>query len=134
MTRTLLIGKPKQIQIEIYKIVLEANEAAIDAIKPGVELKAIDKIARDIIKKAGYEKHFGHGLGHGIGLDVHEQPSLSFKSTGVLEPGHIVTVEPGIYLRGIGGVRIEDDILVTETGKKDFSRLPKDLASAMIKL
>ncbi len=132
MTRTLLLGKPKKVQIEIYKIVLEANEAAIDAIKPGVELAAVDKIARDIIVKAGYGKEFGHSLGHGIGLDVHEQPSLGARSKGVLEPGQIVTVEPGIYLAGIGGVRIEDDILVTESGKKDLCSLPKDIKSAMI--
>jgi len=132
MTRTLLLGKPKKVQIEIYKIVLEANEAAIDAIAPGVAIKEIDAIARDIIRKAGYGKAFGHSLGHGIGLDVHEHPGVSGRSSGVLEPGQIITVEPGIYLPGIGGVRIEDDILVTKSGKKNLCSLPKDLKSAMI--
>ena len=118
---------PKRIQA-IYDIALEAQLAAIDAIRPGAQLKAVDQVARSIIEKAGYGKQFGHGLGHGIGLEIHEQPSLSWRSKGVLEAGQVVTVEPGIYLPGIGGVRIEDDVLVTGTGtggRKVLTSLPK---------
>jgi Xaa-Pro aminopeptidase len=92
----------------------------------------VDAIARRVIVKAGYGGQFGHGLGHGIGLDIHEQPTLGQRGEGVLAPGHVVTVEPGIYLPGVGGVRIEDDVLVTATGHEVLSDLPKDLASAMI--
>ena len=106
--------------------------AAIAAIKPGAHGKKVDKAARDVITKAGYGKQFGHGTGHGIGRDIHEAISLSRYSTTVLEPGMIFTVEPGIYLPGIGGVRIEDNILVTQTGGRVLSSLPKDLASAML--
>lgn len=86
----------------------------------------------DVIKKAGYGEKFGHGTGHGLGRDIHEAISLSRLSKTVLEPGMIVTVEPGIYVPGVGGVRIEDDVLVTETGHRVLSTLPKDLASAMV--
>ena len=117
---------------EIYQICLDAQMAAIDAIKPGIKLSDVDAVARDIITKAGYGKQFGHSLGHGIGLDIHEQPVLASRAQGVLEPGHIVTVEPGIYLPGIGGVRIEDDVEVTARGKKVLSDLPKTLESTII--
>lgn len=134
LTRVIALGKmPGKIR-EIYKVVLDAQLAAIDAIKPGLSLRDADKVARDIIKKAGYEEQFGHSLGHGIGLDIHEQPTLSARAEegAVLEPGHIVTVEPGIYLPGVGGVRIEDDVLVTSKGGQVLSDLPKDLESAII--
>ena len=136
LTRVVAIGKmPVKIK-EIYQICLDAQMAAIDAIAPGKKLSDIDKVARDIISKAGYGSQFGHSLGRGIGLDIHEQPVLASRAKGVLEPGHIVTVEPGIYLPGVGGVRIEDDVLVTESssggGKKVLSDLPKTLESAII--
>lgn len=132
LTRVVSIGKmPAKIK-EIYQVCLDAQLAAIDAIAPGKSLPEIDAVARDIITKAGYGKQFGHSLGHGIGLDIHEQPVLASRAKGVLEPGHIVTVEPGIYLPGIGGVRIEDDVLVTEQGKKVLSDLPKTLKSTII--
>lgn len=133
LTRVVALGKmPAKIR-EIYKIVLDAQLAAIAAIAPGKKLKDIDKVARDIIKKAGYGDRFGHGLGHGIGLDIHEQPVLSYRmKKGELKPGHVVTVEPGIYLPGVGGVRIEDDVLVTMGGHEVLSDLPKDLESAII--
>lgn len=132
LTRVVAIGKmPAKIR-EIYKITLDSQMAAIDAIRPGRTFKEIDAIARDLITSAGYGSRFGHSLGHGIGLDIHEQPTLSSRSEGVLEPGHIVTVEPGIYLPGVGGVRIEDDVLVTATGHEVLSNLPKDLESAII--
>lgn len=132
LTRVVAIGKmPAKIK-EIYAICLEAQLAAIDAIAPGKTLSQIDSVARNIIAKAGYEKQFGHSLGHGIGLDIHEQPVLASRANGVLEPGHIVTVEPGIYLTGVGGVRIEDDVQVTSKGKKVLSDLPKTLESTII--
>ncbi len=132
LTRVLFIGNVPAAIRKIYQVVLDAQMAAIEAIKPGKTGKQIDKIARDIIAKAGYGKNFGHGLGHGVGRDIHEALSLSKLSTTVLEPGMVVTVEPGIYLPGVGGVRIEDDILVTDTGCRVLSRLPKDLASAQL--
>lgn len=132
MTRVIGLGKMTAKMREIYQIVLDAQMAAIQAIGPGVAMKDVDAVARDHITKAGYGEAFGHSLGHGVGLDIHEQPTLSPRSQGVLEPGHVVTVEPGIYLPGVGGVRIEDVVLVTSNGHQVISRLPKDLKSAMI--
>ena len=132
MTRVVALGKmPKKIQ-EIYKIVLEAQLAAIDVIKPGALCRDVDKAARDVIRKAGYDKRFQHGLGHGIGLNIHESPRFGPNSEGELVEGHVVTVEPGIYLPGIGGVRLEDDILVTKKGHEVLCDLPKDIKSAII--
>ncbi|HTV48606.1 MAG TPA: aminopeptidase P family protein [Phycisphaerae bacterium] len=132
LTRMLFLGKiPEKIR-EIYRIVLDAQQTAIAAVRPGLSGKKIDKIARDIIAKAGYGPAFGHSLGHGIGRDIHEQISLSPRSKVILKPGMIVTVEPGIYLPGIGGVRIEDDVLVTESGCRMLSHLPKDINSARL--
>ncbi len=132
LTRVVALGKMKPNIKEIYQIVLDAQMAAIDAIEPGKKLSDIDQVARDVITKAGYGDRFGHSLGHGLGLDIHEQPVLAGKAKGVLVPGHVVTVEPGIYLPGIGGVRIEDDVLVTSRGHKILSDLPKSLESAII--
>ncbi len=132
LTRVVWLGTVPPPIKKIYSIVLEAQLAAIAAIKPGAHGKKVDKAARDVITKAGFGKQFGHGTGHGVGRDIHEAISLSRFSTTVLEPGMIITVEPGIYLPGIGGVRIEDDILVTPTGHRVLSSLPKDLASAML--
>ena len=128
ITRTWAIGKISDKLREIYNITLEAQMAAIAAIKPGVANRVVDAAARDLIAKAGYGQYFGHGLGHGIGRDIHEQPVL--RKTGPdeeLKPGMIVTVEPGIYLPGIGGVRIEDDVLITATGHEVLTSLPKTL-------
>jgi Xaa-Pro aminopeptidase len=133
MTRVIALGKMPAKMREVYAVCLEAQMAAIDAIAPGKSLKEIDAVARDIIAKAGYGNEFSHSLGHGLGLDIHEQPTLSTRSEGVLEPGHVVTVEPGIYLPGVGGVRIEDDILVTAKGREVLTHLPKDLDSATIR-
>lgn len=134
MTRTFALGKFPGKIAEIYAIVLEAQLRAIDAIRPGVRLVDVDRAARDFITKAGFGKEFGHGLGHGIGLDIHELPSLSPRSDEkeVLVPGNVVTVEPGIYLPGIGGVRIEDDVLVTEKGRSVLGDFPKTLQSAIL--
>jgi Xaa-Pro aminopeptidase len=135
LTRTVALGSmPAKIR-EVYKVVLDAQLAGIAAVAPGRSVREVDAIARRVIAKAGYGGQFGHGLGHGIGLDIHEQPTLGQRGEGVLEPGHVVTVEPGIYLPGVGGVRIEDDVLVTSGGSgghEVLSDLPKDLASAMI--
>lgn len=112
---------------EVFKIVLDAHDAAIEAIKPGVRCDAIDKIARDRIRDAGYGDYFGHGLGHGIGRVVHDFGGFSPSANAVLEKNMILTVEPGIYLPGWGGIRIEDDVLVTEIGCEILSsRLPDD--------
>lgn len=132
ITRVLITGKnPKKFET-IYNVVLEANMRAIDAIKPGAKCKDIDKIARDFIAKAGYAKYFGHGLGHGIGIDIHEQPRLSPVSDQVLEPGMMITVEPGIYIPGQMGVRIEDDVLVTKNGFDVLTSLPKTFDEAVV--
>jgi len=127
MTRTFSLARwPPELR-EIYQIVLDAHLAAIDAIRAGVPAKDVDRAARSIIDEAGYGDRFGHGLGHGIGLDVHEAPRLARTSKDTLEAGMVVTVEPGVYIPGLGGVRIEDDILVTERGSKNLCSLPKTL-------
>lgn len=126
LTRTLMIGRVSPKLKEIYKVVLEAQEAAIQFLRPGVTTVQADRVARDVIEKAGYGEFFGHGLGHGIGREIHELPSM--RRTGgedELRPGMIVTVEPGIYLPGQGGVRIEDDILITHSGCEVLSSLDK---------
>jgi Xaa-Pro aminopeptidase len=132
LTRVLVLGRLSPQLRQVYAIVREAQQAAIAAIAPGRPLAGIDKVARDLIARAGYRRHFGHSLGHGVGLAIHEQPVLGARSKGDLEPGHVVTVEPGIYLPGVGGVRIEDVVLVTARGHRVLSDLPSDLASAII--
>jgi Xaa-Pro aminopeptidase len=117
---------------KVYTAVLAAEERAIAAIRPGVEAKAVDAAARAALADAGYEKAFTHGLGHGLGLQVHEAPDLRASSTDVLKVGMVVTVEPGVYLPGWGGVRIEDDVLVTDDGCERLTTLPRDFASAEI--
>lgn len=133
MTRVIALGKMKPKMREIYQVCLDAQLAGIEAVRPGAKLVDVDQAARTVIESAGYGDRFGHGLGHGIGLDIHEAPRLSYLAgDGELQPGHVVTVEPGIYLPGVGGVRIEDDVLVTATGKKVLTDLPKSLESAII--
>jgi Xaa-Pro aminopeptidase len=112
--------------------VLKAQLAAIDAIRPGITCEEVDSVARSIITKAGYGKEFGHGLGHGTGLDIHEAPRFAVGQKTELQPGMIVTVEPGIYLSGWGGVRIEDDVLVTRAGHEVLTDVPKDLDDCVI--
>ena len=128
LTRNPFIGKPVAELEKIYNLVLEANRAAIDAIRPGMTGIEIDAIAREIIEKAGYGTYFGHGLGHGVGLEIHEAPRLSpmAKSTRLMA-GNIVTIEPGIYVPGLGGVRIEDYVLLTDQGAEVLSASPKEL-------
>lgn len=127
ITRTFAIGEPKEEMKKIYNIVLESQLAALEQIKSGMTGKEADSIARDIISSYGYGEQFGHSLGHGIGLEVHEGPALSQKSDIVLEENMCVTLEPGIYVEGLGGVRIEDDVLVTKNGLQRFTKSTKDL-------
>ncbi|MCP2034928.1 Xaa-Pro aminopeptidase [Planomicrobium sp. HSC-17F08] len=127
ITRTVAVGEPSGKLKEIYQVVLDAQVQAVEKIGPGMTGIEADAIARDYIKSKGYGEAFGHSTGHGIGLEVHEAPGLSFKSQTVLEPGMAVTVEPGIYLPGIGGVRIEDDILITESGNERLTHSTKEL-------
>lgn len=128
-TRTYATGELDVRDAEIYGTVLEAQEAAVDAVRPGPTGKEVDAVARQIIDAAGHAEHFGHGLGHGVGMDVHEGPRLSKQGTVALVPGHVVTVEPGIYVPGAVGVRIEDLVVVTEDGHEVLSSLPKDLTT-----
>ncbi|MDY6826642.1 MAG: Xaa-Pro peptidase family protein [Bacillota bacterium] len=127
MTRTVALGEPGKKNREIYAVVHEAQRTAAEAVRPGIVAKEVDGIARRIIEKAGYGQYFGHGLGHGVGLETHEQPVLSPRSDTVLKPGMIVTVEPGIYIGGFGGVRIEDMLAVTANGAEVLTGAPLDL-------
>jgi Xaa-Pro aminopeptidase len=117
---------------EIYEVVRKAQEAAIRAVRPGVEGRAVDAAARAVIDEAGYGDAFNHGLGHGLGLQIHEGPSLRANSADVLAEGMVFTIEPGVYLPGWGGVRIEDDILVTDDGWERLTTLDRDFASAEV--
>ena len=132
LTRILVTGRISPKLQKVYGVVLKAQLAAIEAIRPGVACKAVDGVARKIIAKAGFGKRFGHGLGHGTGLDVHEAPRLSQGQSTLLKAGMIVTVEPGIYLPGWGGVRIEDDILVTRNGHEVLTSVPKQLEECLV--
>ena len=133
MTRTFTLGKWSAKMREIYTITNDAHDAAASALKPGMTGADADKVARDVIADAGYGDAFGHSLGHGVGLEVHEGPGLSSRMTKTkLVPGDVVTIEPGIYLPGEGGVRIEDIYLITERGSKNLCRLPRDLGWATL--
>lgn len=127
LTRTVCLGQPDAKQREVYNTVLEAQLKAIDAIRPGIAGKDVDSVARDHIAAAGYGKYFGHGLGHSLGRGVHDGPGLSQTSPIILEPGMVMTVEPGIYIPGWGGVRIEDDVLVTDDGCEILTKATKEL-------
>lgn len=126
-TRTLLIGPQDQELKKIFSAVKEAQIRAIEAIRPGILCKEVDRIAREYLKEVGLGDFFGHGTGHGVGLAVHEAPSLSPKSEQVLKEGMVVTVEPGVYITGLGGVRIEDVVLVEEDGPRVLSSLAKEV-------
>jgi Xaa-Pro aminopeptidase len=127
MTRTVVIGKPSERQLSIYNTVLNAQIKAIEYIKPGIIGKDADSVARKIISKQGFGDYFGHGLGHGVGLEIHEAPSLSPKGESHLLPGMIVTVEPGIYIEKYGGVRIEDMVVITKNGFENLTNSEKQL-------
>lgn len=126
MTRTLAVGRPGDEMRRVYNAVLEAEEAAVAAVKPGARAADLDKLARDILTRHGLGEAFAHSLGHGVGLQIHEGPGLRGTSEDVLEAGMLVTIEPGAYLPGVGGVRIEDLLLVTESGHEVLSRAQKE--------
>lgn len=127
LTRTVAVGEPAPQLQEIYEIVRRAQAHAVAKIRSGMTGREADALAREIIAAAGYAAEFGHSTGHGLGLEVHEGPSLAASSSTVLEPGMVVTVEPGIYVSGLGGVRIEDDVLVTDSGCEILSKSTKEL-------
>jgi Xaa-Pro aminopeptidase len=126
-TRTFSVGKPRGEAPEVYELVRQAQAAGLDAVAAGKSAKEVDGVARKIISEANHGDHFGHGLGHGVGLEVHEAPRLSQRSDDVLESGEVVTVEPGIYVPAQLGVRIEDLVVVTDDGHENLSSLPKEL-------
>jgi Xaa-Pro aminopeptidase len=128
LTRTFVFGRiPDNWFSEIYEVTRVAQEEALQAARAGVCARVVDAAARTRIADAGYGDNFGHGTGHGVGLEVHEAPRLNAVSSAVLETGVVVTVEPGIYLPGLGGVRIEDLVVITDDGNSNFNRLPKEL-------
>lgn len=132
LTRIIVTGKISPKLRKVYGVVLKAQLAAIDAIRPGLTGEQVDAVARRIIERAGMGKYFGHGLGHGIGLEIHEAPRLAVGQQTKLRPGMIVTVEPGVYLPGWGGVRIEDDVLVTRMGHEVLTDVPKQLEECVL--
>ena len=127
MTRTFCVGEPDDKMVKIYNIVLDAQMKALSAVKSGISGDELDKIARDVINDAGYGEFFGHSLGHGVGMEIHEAPTASPSCKNILENGMIVTVEPGIYLPDEFGVRIEDFVVVTDDGCKNLTLSPKKL-------
>ena len=126
LTRTVVLGAASEEQSALYAVVLEAQEAAIGQVAPGVDAAYVDRRARQVIADAGHGDRFAHGLGHGVGLDIHEAPTLKKISDDVLGSGDVVTIEPGVYLDGEGGIRIEDCVLVTERGCEVLSLAPKN--------
>lgn len=127
MTRTVAVGSVNDKQREIYDIVLKAQLTALDTIAPGKKCSEVDAAARRVIEEAGYGKNFGHALGHSVGIEVHETPVFSIKSKDIVNAGQVITVEPGIYIDGFGGVRIEDLVAVTENGIQNLTNSPKEL-------
>lgn len=126
-TVTIAIGYPAAEMIKIHQIVKEAHDLAITSVKPGISCRELDSVSRNFIKQKGYGDYFGHGLGHGVGLEIHEKPVISPRSDAIVEVGMVFTIEPGIYLPGKGGVRIEDTVVVTETGCKTITKAPKNI-------
>lgn len=127
ITRTISVGEPDPKMREIYDIVLRAQLNGVEKLKPGMTGIEADALTRDIIREAGYAEAYGHSTGHSIGLLVHETPNLSAASSAILKPGNVVTVEPGIYVSDLGGVRIEDDVVITETGCEILTKSTKEL-------
>lgn len=127
MTRTIVVGKASDEQKKLYQTVLDAQMAALNQVKAGMTGVEVDALARDVIKKAGYGEYFGHGLGHSVGLFIHEDPSANQRNGEPFQPNTILTIEPGIYLPEIGGVRIEDMIVVEKNGHRNLAHSPKNL-------
>lgn len=126
MTRTFAVGELNEQRQRMFEVVLASQQAGMEAVRAGASGKDVDSTCRAVIADAGWGDAFVHGTGHGVGLDIHEEPRVSSRSTAILEAGHIVTVEPGVYLPELGGVRIEDTVLVTDTGCDRLTRAPKD--------
>ncbi len=132
LTRVLVTGKISTKLRRVYEVVLKAQARAIAAVRPGVPAAEVDAAGRSVIAKAGWGRRFNHGIGHGLGLETHELPRMSGKNTATLKPGMVVTVEPGVYIPGWGGVRIEDDILVTRDGHEVLTSLPKQFEEMVV--
>jgi Xaa-Pro aminopeptidase len=126
-TRTFATGDPGEAARAVYETVLAAQEASLAAVVAGARAEDVDSVARELIAAAGHGERFGHGLGHGVGLEVHEEPRVSQRSEDVLAAGEVVTIEPGVYLPGELGVRIEDLVVVTADGYRNLSGLPKQM-------
>jgi len=127
MTRTIFFGKPGEEMAKVYHAVLEAQEAAIMAARKGITGKELDGLAREKLERSGYLKYFVHGLGHGVGIAIHEGPSVNSQGKEGLVPGNVVTIEPGIYISGVGAVRIEDMILIEDSGVRNLTEFTKEL-------
>lgn len=127
MTRTVAFGQPSETMLHVYNTVFTAQQMGVDALAPGKSCFEIDRLTRDYIDSQGYAGRFGHGLGHAVGIDIHENPRLSMTCHDTVQVGHVLTVEPGVYLPGIGGVRIEDTCAVVEGGCKPLTSAPKEL-------
>ena len=128
MTRTFVLGPAAQWQLDVYALVAAAQKAGRDALAPGVALREVDAASRRVLADAGYEEYFTHGLGHGVGLEIHEAPGIGASAAGTLLAGSAVTVEPGVYLPDRGGVRIEDTLVVCESAPDLLTQFPKELA------
>jgi Xaa-Pro aminopeptidase len=128
-TRTFSTGSPAGELLEIFELTLRAQQAGVEAVRPGPLGREVDAVSREVIAAGGHGEHFGHGLGHGVGLEVHEDPRLAGTGSDPLRAGNVVTVEPGIYVPGLGGVRIEDLVVVTDNGREVLSGLAKGLNS-----
>jgi Xaa-Pro aminopeptidase len=127
LTRTVSVGKPLSEMKKIYAVVLEAEQRSLNEAQAGVQVSSLDAIARKSIGAKGYGKYFCHSLGHGLGLEVHEMPHVSSKSKDILKNGSVITLEPGIYIPQLGGVRIEDDVVVREECNEVLNKAPKEL-------
>jgi Xaa-Pro dipeptidase len=128
MTRTVVVGRdPEPWQAEIHGVVLAAQAAAIAGYRPGADLREVDRAARRVVEDAGFGPHYTHGLGHGVGLVIHEAPMIGPRATGTMVADMAITAEPGIYLTGQGGVRIEDTLVVTDAGPRALTPAPRDL-------
>jgi Xaa-Pro aminopeptidase len=129
MTRTFCVGgAPSGELATVFEVVAASQRAGVHSVTPGVTTGSVDQVCREVIAASGWADRFEHGTGHGVGLDIHEEPSVGPGSTAILVPGTVVTVEPGVYLPGTGGVRIEDTLVVTETGSRSLTQFPKEVA------
>lgn len=127
ITRTVFLGQPRQELKDMYELVLKAQLEAIDSVKVGLKCNELDGVARNIIYSKGFDKNFGHGLGHGVGLEIHESPRLSPYCDSVIKANMVATIEPGVYVSGVGGVRIEDVIVIEDTGARILTKAPKEM-------